>query len=116
MTLKQVIILRTDLDMGKGKLCAQGAHASIESFLKAKSKNANMAQEWLNSGMPKVVLKVDNEKELIQLFEQAKREVPASLITDAGRTQVEPGSKTAVGLGPFDEKVLDRYTGHLKLL
>lgn len=116
MTQKQVIILRSDLGMGKGKLCAQCAHASIESFLKSKSKNSTLTQEWLDSGMPKVVLKIDNEKELIALFERAKREVPACLITDAGRTQIEPGSKTAVGLGPFDEKVLDRYTGHLKLL
>lgn len=116
MSVKQVIVLRTDLKMEKGKLCSQACHASLEAFLKARQKDAHLAQEWLDSGMPKIILKVNSEKELLEVFAAAKRDVSACLIQDAGRTQIEPGSKTAVGLGPALESLLDKHTGHLKLL
>lgn len=116
MDVKQVIVLRTDLKMEKGKLCSQACHASLEAFFKSKQKDSHLAEEWLDSGMPKIILKVNSEKELLDVFTAAKRDVPACLIQDAGRTQIEPGSKTAIGLGPASEKLLDKHTGHLKLL
>ncbi len=114
MTFKQVIVLRSDLGMQKGKLVAQGAHASLGAYLKAAEDNRD---EWESTGQMKIAVKVDSEKELVMLFENAKKmKIPACLIKDAGHTQVEPGSITALGLGPAKENELDKLTGHLKLL
>lgn len=114
MTFKQVIILRSDLGMQKGKLVAQGAHASLGAYLKADEEDRD---EWEATGQMKVAVKVESEKDIVMLFEQAKKmKIPACLIRDAGRTQVEPGSITALGLGPAKEQDLDKLTGQLKLL
>ena len=116
MELKQVIIMRTDLKMNKGKLAAQAAHASLEAYLKTLHEEPGYTEEWLSHGAQKVVLKVNSEKELLELFESLRHKFPCSLIRDAGRTQIAPGSITALGIGPDDEKELDKFTGKLKLL
>ena len=116
MALKQCIIARTDIKMGKGKIAAQCCHASIEAFLKAQKKTPSIAEEWHATGMQKTVLKAGSEQELVELFESAKRLFPAALIRDAGRTQIEPGTITAVGIGPAEERELDKLTGKMKLL
>ncbi len=115
--IKQVILLRMDLPMGKGKLVAQGSHASLDAYLDAVSKMPAIARKWHGQGMPKVALKVESEKELVKMFQAAKDyELPCSLIADAGRTQLEPGSKTAAAIGPAKAEIVDRITGQLKLL
>ena len=114
--IKQAIIIRADLKMGKGKIAAQCSHAAIEAYEKAMQKDGAVVLEWKGHGMPKIVLKVNSEKELLTLFEQAKRIVPAALIKDAGKTQVEPGTATCIALGPADEAEIDRFTKSLKLL
>lgn len=112
--LKQVIIIRSDLKMGKGKLAAEAAHASIAAFLKT---NEEERREWVESGMKKIVLKVGSEKELVSVFQKLKKEkLPAELIADRGLTQISPGTKTAVGCGPIEEKKIDGITGKMKLL
>ena len=112
--MKQAVIIRTDLKMGKGKLCSQSCHASIAAFLKAKPADK---EEWINEGMKKVVLKVPGEKELLNLYKLAKKEkLACELIKDAGLTQIEPGSVTALGIGPADDSKIDKITGKLKLL
>ncbi|QQR92664.1 MAG: peptidyl-tRNA hydrolase [Candidatus Iainarchaeum archaeon] len=114
---QQVLVVRMDLQMDKGKMAAQVAHASLASYLKAQqSKYKNWCDDWLEEGMKKIVVKVQTERELLELFEQVKRQFPAALITDAGHTQVAPGSKTCLGIGPAPENELHRYTGRLKLL
>ncbi len=111
---KQAIILRTDLGMGKGKLVAQGSHASVDAFLKAPPA---VRAAWQESGCEKICLKAGSEKELATLFQKAKNAgLPASIIADAGHTQVEAGSKTAVAIGPAKESEIDAITGELKLL
>lgn len=113
----QVLVVRNDLKMGKGKIAAQCSHASIASFLKAHERKwGSDYQEWLDEGMQKIVCKVESEKELLQLFEQVKGKFPTALITDAGHTQIDPGTKTCIGIGPAKESELKKYTGHLKLL
>ena len=62
------------------------------------------------------MLKVGSEKELLELSERAKRTLPAALIKDAGRTQIEQGSVTCVGIGPAPENEIDKFTKDLKLL
>ncbi len=114
---QQVLVVNMELQMDKGKMAAQVAHASIAAYLKAQqSKYKNWSEDWLQEGMKKIVVKVHNEKELLELFEQVKKHFPAALIADAGHTQVAPGSKTCIGIGPAPENELHRYTGRLKLL
>lgn len=115
--LKQAIVVRTDLKMGKGKIAAQAAHASISAYLEAERRNPEDAEKWLEEGMKKVVLKVQTEKELFQYFKQAKDAgLPVSVIRDAGLTQIEDGSATSFGIGPADSKEIDKIVGKLKLL
>jgi len=114
---KQAILLRKDLNLTKGKAIVQGAHASVEAFMRAQRDPESCAEIWLHEGMKKVVLEVANEKELIKYFQKAKDSgLPASLITDAGLTQIPPGTKTAVGIGPGKNEDIDKITGELKLL
>jgi PTH2 family peptidyl-tRNA hydrolase len=112
--MKQAIIVRTDLKMGKGKIAAQSAHASIAAFLHA----TEIARErWVGEGMAKIVLKVANEDELRKIHATAKRaKLPTELIVDRGLTQIEPGTATAVGIGPAEDEAVDKITGKLKLL
>lgn len=111
---KQVILVRQDLKLPKGKLAAQAAHAAVESVLKSK---ASMIKEWREEGMAKIVLKVKDEKELLKYFQLAKDEdLVVSLITDAGRTVVAPGTKTCAAIGPEAEEKIDKITGKLSLL
>ena len=114
---KQVIIMRADLKMGKGKMAAQCSHASLAAFKKTEREHIEVARQWEMEGQKKVVLKVNSKEELIENFELAKRgEIPAELIRDAGHTQIEPGTHTCVGIGPWDEEELDKLFGKLKLL
>ena len=114
MTYKQAMVLRADLGMGKGKLAAQCAHASLAAYRQCSSA---ARKKWEEGGQAKIVLKVGSEGELFNLFQQANKDgLPAALIRDAGHTQVPSGSVTALAIGPADEKEVDAITGKLKLL
>lgn len=113
---KMVIIARTDLAMGKGKLAAQCAHAAIEAYIKAEREEPKWVQEWKETGQAKIVLKVGSEKELLDYYNRLKKNFPTSLIKDAGRTQIEPGSITCIAAGPAPEDRLNTITKELKLL
>jgi PTH2 family peptidyl-tRNA hydrolase len=115
--MKQVIVVRTDLGMGKGKIAVQVAHASLSAFLEAKRRNPELADAWLSEGQRKIVLKVNSLNELLDVVKKAEDEgLPIAIIEDAGLTQLKPGTITAVGIGPALDDVLDRITGNLKLL
>ncbi len=114
MPYKQVILIRMDLKLPKGKLGVQCAHASVEAVLRSAP---SIVDGWRHDGMAKIVLKVKDEKELIKYFQSAKDSgLRASLITDAGKTVVAPGTKTAVAIGPDEEEKIDKVTGKLKIL
>jgi PTH2 family peptidyl-tRNA hydrolase len=115
--IKQVVIVRADLDMGKGKIGAQIGHAVILSYLEAERKDERITKEWLSSGQKKIVLKVTDEEALIKLYKafQFKR-IPCAIVNDAGLTQLPPGTTTALGVGPWKSGELDFITGKLKLL
>lgn len=114
---KQVIVIRKDLGMSTGKLAAQSSHASLSAYKKIQKTNPEIARTWEQEGQKKVVLKVNSESELIDFFNKAKSNgIPCELIRDAGHTQLEPGTTTCFGAGPWDEKELDRIFGKLKLL
>jgi len=113
MALKQVIVVRSDLKMGKGKIAAQCAHASIEAIQKTGTA---VFEGWYSNGMKMVVLRIESKKELLDLYELAKKRYPAGLVKDAGLTQVNPGEPTCIAIGPADEQDIDRITGKLRLL
>jgi len=112
--MKQAIVLRTDLKMGKGKLVSQGSHASIAAFLKSGPEKQ---KAWREEGSKKVVLKVKDEDELVKIYRAAvSAKLAAVLIIDRGLTQVPESTTTAVGIGPDDDGKIDKITGKLKLL
>ncbi|VVB99406.1 Peptidyl-tRNA hydrolase [uncultured archaeon] len=116
MEFKQAIIVRHDLGMGRGKAAAQSSHASLEAYEKALKKEPEWVKAWKESGQTKVVLKVNSEKELLEIFERARKILPSALIHDAGRTQIEAGSATCVAIGPGPSSEIDKITKELKLL
>ena len=114
MSYKQVILVRKDLDLPKGKSAAQCAHAAVEAVLKSSEKKVST---WRKEGMPKIVLRVKDEKELLSYLQKAKDDgLTTALITDAGRTIVAPGTKTCGAIGPDEEQKVDAVTGKLPLL
>ena len=116
MGIKQAIIIRSDLGMGKGKLAGQTAHASVSAYNIARAKDKETAREWEEEGQKKIVLRAGSEEELLSLYERMRREIPCALIRDAGHTQLEPGTLTCFGAGPADEALINKYTKELKLL
>jgi PTH2 family peptidyl-tRNA hydrolase len=134
--VKQVIIIRSDLGMSPGKIAAQVSHASLGSVLNSMKKSeiedyingeknyyyelqfkkGEIWDYWLNGVFTKITLKVESEEELLDLYNQVKdTNIPHSLITDAGFTEIESGSKTCLAIGPYFNDDIDKITGKLKL-
>src|SRR3989338_1608910 len=114
MRYKQVILVREDLKLPKGKLSAQVAHASLECALKSDKK---LMEAWRELGSKKIVLKVADEKELFKYMSMLENEnIKVALIKDAGHTVVEPGTITCLGAGPDLEDKIDKVTGKLKMV
>lgn len=117
--IKQVIVIRKDLKMRRGKEITQGSHASSSFMTKqGKTFTFNKTQlDWLSSGQTKITLVVDSEEELIELFNKARKMgLEAHLITDAGRTEFNGvPTKTAIAIGPNLSSKIDEITGGLKL-
>ncbi len=115
--IKQAIIIRADLEMSRGKIAAQAAHASLMSYFEAEKMDRKIVHMWLDTGEKKIVLKVTDEEALVKLYKAFKfREVPCALVTDAGLTEIPPGSKTALGIGPWPSSKINEFTSGLKLL
>jgi PTH2 family peptidyl-tRNA hydrolase len=111
---KQAIVVRKDLGMDRGKIASQVAHASLEAYKKTDEDTRKL---WEREGSKKIVLKVEDLKGLMGLKEKARSErLPYAVIRDAGRTQIEPGTVTSLGMGPAEEERIDRITKDLKLL
>jgi peptidyl-tRNA hydrolase len=112
--MKQALIANESLRLPRGKLAAQAAHAAMAAFLAASSERR---LAWLESGMAKVVLRGDSEEHLLELHEKAQAAgLPTYIVRDAGKTVVEPGTITFVGIGPAEADELDSITRDLKLL
>ena len=112
--MKQAILIRQDLQLPKGKLAVQVAHASVEAVLKSSESKVD---EWRENGAKKVVLKVKDEKELRSFLRKANAaKIITALIADAGHTVVEPGTTTALAIGPEQDEKVDQLVGKLKLV
>ncbi|MEM0157966.1 MAG: peptidyl-tRNA hydrolase Pth2 [Thermoplasmataceae archaeon] len=115
--IKLVIAVRRDLDLGKGKIAAQAAHAAVSCALRAQKEDKRTFREWLDQGQKKIVVRVDNEKDLLDLMGKARlKGLICEAVYDAGHTQVDPGTLTCIGIGPASESALDELTGEYSLL
>lgn len=103
--------------MGKGKIAAQCSHAAVGAYEKALKRDPESLKIWQMTGQAKVAVKTDSVEEIKQLADNAKKlGLVTSLIRDAGRTQIAANSITVLGIGPAPKSVIDKVTGHLKLL
>jgi len=112
--MKQVIVLRKDLNMRKGKCVAQGSHACLYAYLQASQE---VRDAWIGR-QTKICVGVNSEAELVEIYNQAKTAgLPCVLIKDAGLTEFHGvETLTAVGIGPAEDEEVDKITGELKLL
>ncbi|XP_076236819.1 peptidyl-tRNA hydrolase 2, mitochondrial isoform X2 [Calliopsis andreniformis] len=112
---KLILVIRTDLKMGKGKIAAQCAHAAVAAY-KAARKHPKILQAWEECGQAKITVRVDSEDVLQEIAKQAKAVgLLSNIIQDAGHTQIAPGSRTVCAVGPGPAPLIDKVTGHLKL-
>ncbi len=117
MEYKLVVVVRTDIGISKGKMAAQVAHAAVNCAFKSKSSDKSTFKNWFDEGQKKVVVKGQNESTLRDLQQHA-REVGlvSSLVSDAGLTEVPPGTVTCLGIGPASDTEIDLITGDYTLL
>jgi PTH2 family peptidyl-tRNA hydrolase len=122
---KQVIVVRKDLNMRKGKLAAQVAHAVLNSFLDSVNGADRYVSisleppdiEWLKAGATKIVVGCSSEEELFKIYKAAQAaKLHTSLILDQGRTEFKEPTYTCCAVGPALSIEIDKITGGLSLL
>ena len=124
--IKQVIVMRHDLKMRRGKQIAQGAHASM-GFLCRRLQNqpsvsltdfSDSERAWLAGSFAKICCRVNSEEELMSIHDQATSAgLQVHLITDSGKTEFHgQPTRTCLAIGPDDAAKIDAVTGHLELL
>lgn len=135
MQSKQVIVMRKDLNMRKGKMIAQGAHASMKALLdmgdvtevQHQGKVAvaryiplvdTAVEQWVNGTFTKICVFVESEAELLEIYKTAKdQKIPTALICDNGLTEFGGvPTNTCCAVGPAASEIVNNITGHLKLL
>ncbi|KAF9769829.1 hypothetical protein IL306_012686 [Fusarium sp. DS 682] len=119
---KLVLVVRTDLGMTKGKIAAQCSHATLACYkalsrAPANSPQSQILKRWERLGQAKIAVQVKSQDEMLELRRKARSlGITAEVIQDAGRTQIEAGSMTVLGVGPAPRSLVDQVTGGLKLL
>ncbi|WP_202320586.1 aminoacyl-tRNA hydrolase [Archaeoglobus neptunius] len=112
--LKQVIVVRDDLKLSRGKLAVQVAHAAVIGYIRS---SPDLRRRWLDEGQKKIVLKVKSLEELMGVRVRAETlGLVTGVVQDAGLTEIPPGTVTAIVIGPDEERKIDRVTGNLPLL
>ncbi|AET39719.1 aminoacyl-tRNA hydrolase Ecym_4699 [Eremothecium cymbalariae DBVPG len=120
--VRMALVVRSDLQMTKGKVAAQCCHAALACYRliaeepSRDSYNPHMVSRWLSRGQAKITLKCPDKESMDELFANALAlGINCYVVHDAGRTQIEAGSATVLGLGPAPKAILDEVTGGLKL-
>ncbi|EOR00395.1 hypothetical protein E3P81_03395 [Wallemia ichthyophaga] len=114
---KMVLVVRTDLGMTKGKIAAQCSHATLACYKALQQSNPALLRHWERTGQAKITVQAKSEEELMILQAQAQSvNVCAKTIQDAGRTQIEAGSTTVLGVGPAPVDLVNVVTSEQKLL
>ncbi|KAH7921955.1 peptidyl-tRNA hydrolase [Leucogyrophana mollusca] len=111
--------LEDDLGENSGTMRVFGhsRHATLACYKALSKSNPKLVQHWERTGQAKIALKAPSEDELLELEAIAKSlNLCARSILDAGRTQIEAGSRTVLGIGPAPVELINQVTGHLRLL
>ncbi len=137
MAVKQIIVVREDLNMSRGKIASQAAHASMKALVDAMSKGIGLSneveeltlhfdesendkelKEWLNGSFTKIVVYVQSEEKLMQLYEKVQKAgLRVSLIIDNGTTEFGGvKTKTCIAIGPHAAERIDPFTKKYPLL
>jgi PTH2 family peptidyl-tRNA hydrolase len=121
MNTKQVIVMRNDLNMRKGKMVAQGAHAAMMFLTRdliGEGDLPDVAVEWMNDSFRKICVYVNSEEELLQIYYAAfEAGLVVHLMEDNGATEFDGvKTKTCLAIGPDYDDRINPITGHLKLL
>lgn len=124
--IKQVIVMRHDLKMRRGKQIAQGAHASMAFLTRRLQSRTTIGmddfspneQTWILGSFAKVCVRCNSEEELVAIYDKAIESLlEVHLITDNGRTEFHgQPTRTCLAIGPDDAAKIDQVTGHLELL
>jgi peptidyl-tRNA hydrolase, PTH2 family len=129
MLVKQVIVIRKDLGMRRGKEIAQGAHAAMAWLTRRMSFGPDRHAawiggrlspaefEWLANGFRKITVRVYSAQELDDVVQAAvDAGLSVEVITDSGLTEFGGvPTVTCAAIGPdYDDKI-DVVTGHLDL-
>jgi len=124
--IKQVIVLRHDLKMRRGKQIAQGAHASMSFLTRRLQSQGTISiddfspneQAWIMGAFAKVCVRCNSEEELMAIHDKAKEmALEVHLITDSGKTEFHgQPTRTCLAIGPDEVEKIDPVTGHLELL
>lgn len=113
---KQVLVVRLDLDMGRGKAAVQCAHAAVSAAEEARNHENSWWKGWMNEGQLKVAVKVPDLDSVLDLERKGRSKgIPVYLVRDRGLTQVPPGTVTCLGIGPAPAEIVDSLTGNLAL-
>lgn len=117
--VKQIIVMRKDLKMRRGKEIAQGSHASLAVVYKIENEDKQPLyyRNWKERSFTKICLTVNSEEELLKVYNDCKlNDIPSVLITDIGRTEFNGiPTNTCIGIGPFWNCEINKVTSHLKL-
>lgn len=117
MEFKQVIVVRKDLRMGTGKIASQVGHAAVLGVEESRKSNKSWLKNWFEEGQPKIVVKVNDLEELLEVLKDAEDlRVPVIVVQDRGLTQIPSGTLTCICLGPAPSDIIDKVTSELKLL
>ncbi len=124
--VKQVICMRHDLKMRRGKQMAQAAHASMSFLCRRLQANGSISlgdfsdaqRAWLTGSFAKVCCRVNSEEELMDIYDKAVAAgLEVHLITDSGKTEFHgQPTRTCLAIRPDEASAIDRITGHLELL
>ncbi|XP_003747138.1 peptidyl-tRNA hydrolase 2, mitochondrial [Galendromus occidentalis] len=114
---KMVFVVRTDCKMQKGKIAAQCCHAAVMAYKRSVEEESPFLKPWEMSGQPKIVCRVDSGEEMESVGSKARDlGLIVAVVRDAGRTQVVPGTRTVLGIGPGPIELINQCTSQLKLL
>jgi peptidyl-tRNA hydrolase, PTH2 family len=114
---KMVLVIRRELRLTAGKAAVQVAHAAVMLTRAAERRNGAALDAWLAGGQMKIALGVPTLADLEALERTARaKHLPTVWVEDAGFTEVPPGTRTCLGIGPAPASEIDAITGDLPLL
>lgn len=119
--MKQLLVVRKDLKMRRGKECAQCAHASVgvvTSTIWGDHGNLDPnVQVWIDTGQAKITVTVNSEQEMDELHARAvERNMLTYQVVDHGRTEFNGvHTKTVLAIGPAPDDMFIGLTDHLPL-